>query len=48
MSVETGWRLARAWYTGKRDGGWRRPSLEDAEALCAQLGLTGDFWRLQP
>jgi hypothetical protein len=26
---------------------WRRRSAAEAEALFAELGLTGDFWRLQ-
>jgi hypothetical protein len=47
MSLDTGWRLARTWYTDKRGPNWRRSSLEDAEALFARLGLTGDFWRLR-
>ena len=48
ISVETGWRLARAWYTRKLRPDWRRHTLEEAEALFAELGLTGDFWRLRP
>jgi len=48
MSVGTGWRLARAWYGGdRRDPQWRRRTIEEAEALFAELGLTGDFWRLR-
>ena len=48
MSLDTGWRLARAWYgSDRRDPNWRRPTVEDAEALFRDLGLTGDFWRLR-
>ena len=48
ISVETGWRLARAWYARKLRPDWRRHTLEEAETLFAELGLTGDFWRLRP
>ena len=47
ISLETGWRLARAWYAQKLRPDWRRHTLEEAEALFAELGLTGDFWRLR-
>ena len=48
MSLETGWRLAHAWYgPDRRDPEWRRRSIDEAEALFSQLGLTGEFWRLR-
>jgi len=47
LSLETGWKLARAWYERKLEPDWRRHSLEEAEAVFAELGLTGDFWRLR-
>jgi len=47
LSLEVGWRLARAWYVRKLEPGWRRHTLEEAEALFADLDLTGDFWRLR-
>ena len=47
LSLQTGWDLARAWYTRKLDPDWRRHTLDEAEALFAQLGLAGDFWRLR-
>ena len=48
ISLETGWRLARAWYARKLRPDWRRHTLEEAEALFAELGLDGEFWRLRP
>ncbi|MBA4181975.1 MAG: hypothetical protein C0506_15395 [Anaerolinea sp.] len=48
MSLETGWRLAQLWYADKREPGWRRRTLEEAEAVFAELGLIDDFWRLRP
>ena len=47
LALETGWKLARAWYARKLDPDWRRHTLAEAEALFAELGLTGDFWRLR-
>jgi hypothetical protein len=30
------------------DPDWHRRAPEEAEAVFASLGLTGDFWRLRP
>ncbi len=47
LSLETGWKLAQAWYGRKLDPDWRRHTVDEAEALFAQLGLRGEFWRLR-
>ncbi len=41
-------RLAEAWYGNRLAPDWRRPAPEEAEALFAELGLDGEFWRLRP
>ena len=46
--LETCWRLADAWYAERLSPDWRRRTPEEAEALFAELGLEGDFWRLRP
>ncbi len=46
-AFETRWTLARAWYARKLEPDWRCHTLEEAEALFADLGLTGEFWRLR-
>ena len=46
MTVDTCWKLARAWYGDKNKPGYRRKTLEEAQATFESLGLTGDFWRL--
>ncbi len=46
LALDQCWRLARAWYADRLTEGWRRRTPEEAEALFAELGLTGDFWRL--
>jgi len=48
LSPDTAWRLAAAWYApDRRHPAWRRRTLEETEALLAELGLTGDFWALR-
>jgi hypothetical protein len=42
------WRLADAWYADRLSPDWRRKTPDEVEALLAEIGLTGDFWRLQP
>ena len=49
LSVERCWQLARAWYDeDRREPGWRRRTVEESEALFAQLGFRSPFWRLRP
>ena len=48
LSLETGWRLAQAWYgPDRRQPDWRRRTVEEAETLFASLGLTAAFWNLR-
>jgi len=47
MTPEQTWRLARAWYAGKLEAGWRRKTGDEAEAVFAEIGLTGAFWALR-
>ena len=42
-----GWRLAVGWYQNKLSPDWRRHTVEEAEALLANIGLTGAFWDLR-
>jgi hypothetical protein len=48
FSVERMWDLASAWYGDRLSPGFRRRTPDEAEALFASVGLTGDFWRLRP
>jgi hypothetical protein len=41
------WRLAHGWYKDKLAPSWRRHTLEETEALLADVGLTGSFWNLR-
>ncbi|HEV2218655.1 MAG TPA: hypothetical protein VGV88_13930 [Candidatus Dormibacteraeota bacterium] len=46
MTTEQIWRLADTWYHDRDDPAWRRRSADEAEAVFAELGLGGEFWRL--
>ena len=48
LGLDQVWRLARAWYGNKLSPQWRRATPEEAEAVFAEIGLTGEFWRLRP
>jgi hypothetical protein len=47
MTPAQGWRLAQIWYGDKLSPHWRRKSLDEAEAIFAELGLVGEFWKLR-
>ena len=48
LAPEQAWRLARAWYAvDRREPTWRRPTVDECETLFAELGLTGEFWKLR-
>jgi hypothetical protein len=48
LSLETAWRLAAAWFAADRGAPeWKRPSVDEVEALFASLGLTAPFWSLR-
>ena len=46
LGLQQQWELARRWYGNRMDEDWRRRTPEEAEAVFASVGLTGDFWRL--
>lgn len=47
LTPEQGWQLACGWYKDKLKPTWRRHTLEEAEALLAEVGLTDAFWSLR-
>lgn len=47
FSPQLGWRLAQGWFTDKPKPEWRRPTLEETEALFRAVGFTGPFWNLR-
>jgi hypothetical protein len=48
FSPEQMWRLASEWYKDRLSPDWRRKNVEEAEAVFAEIGLTGPFWQLRP
>lgn len=40
------WHLARVWFTGRFDPGWRRLTPEEARRSFEEVGLKGKFWEL--
>ena len=47
VTAEQAWQLARGWYGNKLSPDWRRHTVDEAEALLAEIGLTGEFWSLR-
>lgn len=47
MSLEQCRQLAQGWYQDKVKPDWRRHTLEETEALLAEVGLTDAFWNLR-
>ena len=47
IAPEKAWRLAQGWYRDKVKPDWRRHTLEEAEALFAEVGLMSAFWKLR-
>ena len=39
--------LARVWWWTRLDAGWRPRSVKESQAILEELGLIGEFWRLQ-
>ncbi len=46
MTVEQQWRLAQAWYSNRLSPSYRRKTPQEAEAVFAEVGLSGPFWRV--
>jgi hypothetical protein len=44
MDLATLWRLARHWYDGRLERGYRRRDPQTAAAYFREVGLTGPFW----
>jgi len=48
LSLEQCWQLAQAFYgPDRRAPEWRRKTVDEIEALFAELGFTSPFWRLR-
>lgn len=48
ISLEQCWQLAQAVYgPDRRVPDWRRKTVDETEALFAEMGFTSSFWRLR-
>jgi hypothetical protein len=48
LSLDTAWRLAKAWFSADRGApAWQRSPVDEVEELFSSLGLDGDYWRLR-
>jgi hypothetical protein len=47
LTPEQGWQLAHGWFKDKLKPAWRRPTVEETEALFRGVGLIGTFWTLR-
>jgi len=47
LTLDQAWRLAQSWYGNRLAADWRRPTLDEAEALLGGIGLSGPFWSLR-
>lgn len=46
FSLETGWKLAQAWYHDRLEPDSRRKTPDEIKILWQELGFTGEFWEL--
>ena len=47
LTLEQAWGLAYAWYSpDRRLRDWQRKTVDEVEALLAELGLTSPYWNL--
>jgi hypothetical protein len=47
FGIDRAWELAEAWYADRLSPSWRRPTVDEAQATFARVGLTGEFWALR-
>jgi hypothetical protein len=46
MTIAQAWELSQLWYGNRLDPDFRRPTVDEARAIFAGVGLTGAFWQL--
>ncbi len=46
MTIPQAWELSRRWYGNRLALDFRRPTVEEARAIFASVGLTRAFWAL--
>jgi hypothetical protein len=46
MTLPQAWELSRQWYGDRLSPDFRRPTVDQAHGIFANVGLTGAFWTL--
>jgi len=46
MTIPQAWDLSQKWYGNRLEPDFRRPTIDEAHAIFASVGLNGPFWRL--
>jgi len=46
LTLAQGWKLAQLWYGDRMDPKWRPKSAVEAESVFREVGLVGEFWKL--
>lgn len=46
LTLQQGWKLAKLWYGDRLSPDWRSMSAGEAQAVFAEIGLLGEFWKL--
>lgn len=46
MTLDQCWEVARRWYRGRMDPGWRGLAPAAAQGVFEAAGLEGPFWSL--
>jgi hypothetical protein len=46
LTLAQGWKLAQLWYADRLSPDWRPATADQAQAIFAEVGLTGEFWQL--
>lgn len=47
LSLQQGWRLSQLWYGDRLSPNWQAMTVEQAQAVLDEVGLTGEFWALR-
>jgi hypothetical protein len=46
MTIPQAWDLAQKWYGTRLEPDFRRPTIDEAQAIFESVGLTGSFWNV--
>jgi Alkylmercury lyase len=46
LSLQQGWKLAQLWYGDRLKPEWQPMAAGEAQAVFAEVGLIGEFWKL--